>query len=147
MRSSSDKPLLKIEQLTVHKLNEMHKNGMSIANHSHTHSIFDKCPEQELILECENSKDTLKKLGFNSKVFAYPNGNYSKMSEKILRRFNVNLIYLFDDKINYGKINPMRISRLLVNDYTSLRKFKFILSGNHSKIFPVIKLLFRFMKK
>lgn len=147
LRNTSEKILLEKDQLSISQLKEMQESGISIANHSHTHPIFDKCTEQELIMECESSNNILKEFGFNNNVFAYPNGNFSDLSEKILKNFNINFVFLFNHKINFGEINPMRISRLIVNDCTPIWKYKFILSGNHSKILPLVKSLFRIIKK
>lgn len=147
LRKNSDKVHLEKEQLSTTELKEMNAQGLSIGNHSHTHPIFDKCTQKELNYECENSINLLLEKGLHPHVFAYPNGNHSQFSEKILKNFRINSVFLFDHKINMGRLNPFRISRLIVNDSTPIWKLKFILSGNHSKVLPLIKLLFRIIKK
>lgn len=147
LRKTSDKPLLKYKQLTSAQLKEMHEAGIIIANHSHTHPMFDKCTIEELEEEIKNSTKILKELGFQPKTFAYPNGNYSLDSENVLKKYGINKAYLFDHKINRVPIAPLRISRLVVNDSTPMWKFKLILSGWHTKLLPITKGLAKLKKK
>ena len=55
---------------------------------------------EELEEEMEKSSSLLSEYDFNSKIFAYPNGNFSLKSEKILKRYMVDVAFLFDHKIN-----------------------------------------------
>lgn len=137
----SKKLPLRYPQLTTGELKEMKGSGITIANHSHTHPMFNQCTEEELEEELSKSITRLKSLNFTPEAFAYPNGNYSKVAEQKLKEHGIKLVFLFDHKINKGKINPLRISRLAVNDDTPLWKFKLILSGWHSKILPLTKAL------
>jgi len=141
LRKNSHKPLLKYEQLTTPQLREMHSADICIANHSHTHPMFNQCTVNELENEIAESTTILKTKGFTSDVFAYPNGNFSIGSERRLQEFDTKLAFLFDHKINVGKIDPLRISRLSVDDTIPLVKFKFILSGLHSRLLPVTRSL------
>lgn len=146
LRRTIQKPAFKYKQLTTTQLKMMQESGVTIANHSHTHPMFDKCTASEVKSEMENSVSILEKLGFTSTIFAYPNGNYSLLSENILKESGIEEAYLFDHSINKGRINPLRISRLVVNDTTPLWKFKFILSGWHSKILPFTKTIGKLRK-
>lgn len=146
LRTTSGKPPLKYKQLTTAQLREMQEEGIILANHSHTHPMFDQCTPEELEVEMSRSTTILKDLDFTPDVFAYPNGNYSPISEAILKKYGIKQAYLFDHKINKGEVNPLRISRLIVNDTTPLWKFKLILSGWHSKILPLTKALGKLRK-
>lgn len=139
LRESSDKPEMQYVQLTTSQLREMQDAGIIIANHSHTHPMFDKCTLEELEKEMHRSTMILKELNLTANVFAYPNGNYSPEVETVLKKYGIIQTFLFDHKINKGKIQPLRISRLRINDNTPLWKLKFILSGWHSKLLPLIK--------
>ncbi|WP_037321003.1 polysaccharide deacetylase family protein [Salegentibacter sp. Hel_I_6] len=136
LRNNSSKPLLKYKQLTTAQLKEMQGADIMIANHSHTHPMFDQCTQEELESEIKSSIEILKDLGFTPDVFAYPNGNYSPDAENVLKKYGADKAYLFDHKINKKEINHLRISRLVVNDTTPLWKFKLILSGWHTRILP-----------
>jgi len=147
LRESSDKPEMKYVQLTTSQLREMQDAGIIIANHSHTHPMFDKCTLEELEREMHRSTMILKELNFTPNVFAYPNGNYSPEVETVLKKYGINQSFLFDHKINTGEIDPLRISRLKINDNTPLWKLKLILSGWHSSILPVTRALGKFYRK
>lgn len=147
LRESSDKPEMQYVQLTTSQLREMQDSGIIIANHSHTHPMFDKCTLEELEKEMHRSTMILKELNFTPDVFAYPNGNYSPVVEMILNKYGVNQTFLFDHKINKRNINPLRISRLKINDDTPLWKLKLILSGWHSNILPVTRAIGKFYRK
>lgn len=138
-KNNSNVNLLEYSQLSYTQLEEMSENGISIANHSHTHPLFDQCTPQELMGELNLSINKLKEMNFIHDVFAYPNGNFSDESEELLRSFEIKMAFLFDHKLNNKLINPLRISRLIVDDFTPFWKFKLILSGFHSKILPLRK--------
>lgn len=147
LRKKSQKPELKVMQLTISQLGEMQDAGITIANHSHTHPMFDKCIGEELMNEIALSSSKLRELGFTPDVFAYPNGNYSLLAEKILKKHGIIATFLFDHKINRGKIDPLRISRLKINDDTPLWKLKLILSGWHTRILPITRTIGKFYRK
>lgn len=147
LRQKSKFPPLKYTQLTISQLNEMHEGGITIANHSHTHPMFDRCTTLELDEELSNSISNLQTMGFNPEVFAYPNGNFSLLAEKSLKKHGIKSSFLFDHKINKDELNPLRISRLIVNDTTPMWKFKFILSGWHSRILPLTRYTGKLLRK
>lgn len=147
LREASTKEPMSYRQLQNFELINMIESGFTIANHSHTHPMFDQCSPDELLDEISKSIDFLNNLKMTSNVFAYPNGNYSHNSEKILKNNDTDVAFLFDHKINRGNINPLRISRLVVNDTTPLWKLKLILSGLHGHILPITKFFARVKSK
>lgn len=132
-------PKIDKDQLTLIDLKEMNNAGFSIGNHSHTHPMFDKCTDSEIISELSNSKKLFDawELG-KFDIFAYPNGNYSDGAEKLLISHKIKLAFLFDHKLNSRIINPLRISRIRINSDTGIYEFKSKVSGIHS-----IMLMFR----
>ncbi|MGL2966880.1 polysaccharide deacetylase family protein [Flavobacterium sp. XGLA_31] len=147
LRKNSDKPLLKQRQLTIDQLHEMQKFGVVIANHSFSHPMFDQCSESEIRNELQKTKVFFEENQLNGyEIFAYPNGSHNALSEKILKEEGIEYAFLFDHKLNQGSPNPLRISRLSVNETTPLWKFRFILSGWHSKIVPLTKMLHKILK-
>nr|WP_271711533.1 polysaccharide deacetylase family protein [Marinigracilibium pacificum] len=140
LKAKSQKKVLRKKQLTTDQLLEMQDNGVIIANHSFTHPMFDQCSAEELRYELSSAKEFFIKNGLNGyDIFAYPNGNFNEESELVLKEFGIKYAFLFDHKVNGRIDNPLRISRLSVNDSTPLTKFKFILSGWHSRLLPYIK--------
>jgi peptidoglycan/xylan/chitin deacetylase (PgdA/CDA1 family) len=147
LRNSSEKSLLKQQQLTIAQLHEMQSNGILIANHSFAHPMFDQCSEEEIRSELQHARaffETNNLKGYS--VFAYPNGNYNAVSEKVLQEEGIEYAFLFDHKIN-SEFNPLRISRLSMNEYTPIWKFRLILSGWHSRLLPITKSIHKILKK
>lgn len=143
LRIYSNKEGLEFKQLTTAQLKEMQEAGIKIANHSHTHPMFDKCTREELEIELARSTAILKDFGFTPNVFAYPNGNYSVESEVILKEYGIKQAYLFDHKLNKGELDPLRISRFIVNDTTPMWKYRIILRGWHTRILPLTRFVAR----
>jgi peptidoglycan/xylan/chitin deacetylase (PgdA/CDA1 family) len=136
VRKTSEKPKLKSRQLAVSELEELKQENIAIANHTFSHPMLDRCSEEEIDWELSTSILTLQNLDCNGDVFAYPNGNWTPFVEKKLKQHNIKLSFLFDHQINKANFNPLRISRLVVDDSTPYWKFRLILSGLHSKILP-----------
>lgn len=134
LRLGSKKPLLNANQLTSGELKEMHDSGIRIANHSHTHPMFDKCNENELSFELKKSIKILKSHNLEPLYFAYPNGNWDNKSEKLLSEYNLKLGFLFDHKLT-DLSNPLRISRIRVDASSHLPEFKAKVSGIHSILY------------
>ena len=122
-------------QLTSDDILKMQAAKMFIGNHTHTHPMVDKCSIEELNNELNLSHICFNKWGLpGAEVFAYPNGNWDKNSEEILKSKGVKMAFLFDHKLNNKDLNPMRISRIRVNSDTELNEFKVKVSGLHSKL-------------
>lgn len=134
LRLNSKKPLLNSNQLTSEELKKMHESVIRIANHSHTHPMFDKCNENELSFELKESIKILKNNNLEPLYFAYPNGNWDNKSEQLLRDFNFKLGFLFDHKLT-DLSNPLRISRIRVDASSPLPEFKAKVSGIHSILY------------
>jgi peptidoglycan/xylan/chitin deacetylase (PgdA/CDA1 family) len=148
LRNNADKPLLKQQQLTVEQLHEMQNKGILIANHSFTHPMFDQCSEAEIRSELRKTKVFFDENKLNGYAyFAYPNGNHNSVSEKVLQEEGIAFAFLFDHKISKGKRNPLRISRLSIDECTPIWKLRLILSGLHSKLLPITKFMYQILKK
>lgn len=126
------------QQLKIEEIHTLRDYGVFIANHSHTHPMFDMLEEQDIIKELEKSNDFFKnsEVGDYS-VFAYPNGSYNETSEQLLEKFNIKMAFLFDHKINKKKIQPLRISRIRVDSTIPFPEFQTKVSGLHCLILNV----------
>lgn len=144
LKRNSEKEEFFYPQLNWEQLLEMKEAGIDIANHSHSHPMFDHCSPAEIESEIQSSISALKNFNFMFDVFAYPNGNFSLQSEKLIKKAGIKFAFLFDHKINRTLEDPLRISRLMVEDSTPLWKFRFILSGLHSKLLPFRKKLYKY---
>ena len=122
-------------QLRTEELRFFENKNLFVGNHSHTHPMFNKCTEDEIMAELNNSKDFFKNSNVgNFQVFAYPNGNWDNASEDLLKTNDIKLAFLFDHKINAKQINPLRISRIRTNADMSVNELKVKVSGLHSVI-------------
>jgi peptidoglycan/xylan/chitin deacetylase (PgdA/CDA1 family) len=143
LRQTSGKARLEQQQLTTTQLLEMQEAGITIANHSHTHPMFDRCTEEELRQEFVESRKFFEERELQGyELLAYPNGNVSPMAEKVAKEEGIRYGFLFNHQLPDSSFHPYRIPRLSVTDGTSLGKLRFILSGWHSRILPLRKKLF-----
>ena len=135
LRKDTTKARLRKTQLTTDELKEMESCGIAIANHTQTHPMLDKVTENELQSELTSSADFLKANGFERyNVLAYPNGNISDAVVKKMKANGYEAGFLFNHRLTSASDSPYRISRLSMNDYTPLWKYKLILSGIHSSL-------------
>lgn len=123
-------------QLSSNDLGKMQNDGMFIGNHTHTHPMLDKCSPAEIQQELNQAEKVFRSLnlkGFN--IFAYPNGNTNDETEAILRNHGMKLVFLFDHRINEREIDPLKISRIMVDADTEINEFKSKVSGVHPFFF------------
>jgi peptidoglycan/xylan/chitin deacetylase (PgdA/CDA1 family) len=138
LRANRVKPPCQQQQLTIDELRVLERNGIAIANHTMSHPMLDKLSDHELESELTGSADFLKENGFQySNVLAYPNGNISDGVIKKLKQAGYQAGFLFNHRLTSSNDSPYKISRLSVNDYTPLWKYKMILSGLHSTLLNV----------
>lgn len=131
--SNSDLPEFKYKQLTLEELKELHANNITIANHTSNHYFLNELSADEQKNEIENAQAYLNGNGFYGDYLAYPNGFYNADTIKVLQNSSIKMSFLFDHKVNMDAAD-FNISRLSVDSGTPLWKFKFILSGWHSKL-------------
>lgn len=133
---------IKSRQLSSKELQFLQSTKMYIANHTHTHPMINKCTEAEINQELDKTKYLFAEWDLTGyPYFAYPNGNWDDQSENILQEKDVRMAFLFDHKVNGKNINPLRISRIRVDADANLSEFKVKVSGLHSKIMSVKKLI------
>ena len=122
------------KQLTSHDLRDLKAGKVFIANHSHTHPMFDKCSRNELREEFKMTSLKFREFQLEQgyQFFAYPNGSWDNASEEVLQEMGIKMAFLFDHKLNEKIINPYRISRIRTNSDMSLDELKVKVSGLHS---------------
>jgi peptidoglycan/xylan/chitin deacetylase (PgdA/CDA1 family) len=87
-------------------------------SHSHTHPIFNKLSNQEIINELELSKNILEDL-INKPVdvFAYPNGACSKEIDEIIKNKGFKYVLKTEDKLNEYRITSENQCFYRINQY------------------------------
>ena len=135
-------PTIEWRQLKIKELQEMSENGVSIANHTHTHPMMNNCSSYEMKEELNKVENLFRKWYFPKyEVFAYPNGNWNRQTENVIRDAGISTAFLFDHQLNSEPINPLRISRIAVATDDALPEFKVKVSGLHTSILALKKSL------
>ncbi|MEZ4972123.1 MAG: polysaccharide deacetylase family protein [Cyclobacteriaceae bacterium] len=143
---TGDYKRLQQTQLSTEQLLEMQDQGIVIGNHSHSHPMFDMCTEDEIIAELKSSRSFFNKTGLNGyEYLAYPNGNFNGRVESVIKDQGIKYAFLFDHMLVRQPANPLRLSRLSVNDDTPFWKFKMIVKGWHSRVLPLTTRLHRYI--
>lgn len=123
------------KQLNTSEVKKLNGNNIYIANHSHTHPMFNRCTGEEILVELNKSRTFFLQNNLAGyEVFAYPNGNFDLNSEKILKENGIEMAFLFDHNICSKDINPYRISRIRTNSDMSLDELRIKVSGFHSTL-------------
>lgn len=81
----NEKEEIKKLYMSWDNIKELYENGMVIGNHTHTHPHLDKLSEKEQKFEIEESTKILKNKICKPKCFSYPQGIYTKITERLLR--------------------------------------------------------------
>lgn len=120
-------------QLTSIELKLMESKGVFIGNHTHTHPMINKCSESEIKNELNQVNKKFAQWSLSGyPVFAYPNGNWDERTEDILKDEGIKLAFLFDHRLAAPPVNPLRISRIMVDADSDINEFKVKVSGFHS---------------
>lgn len=129
-RTATTQPM---PQLETGELAALEAAGIAIGNHTVSHPLLDRCDDRQLDTEIRAAHAHLtESLGRSPVSFAYPNGNWDPRAEPILSQLGYRIAFSFDHRqTSLPPPNPLRVSRVRVNDYTSLDRFALILSGLH----------------
>ena len=139
LKRKSPKAPLTRRQLSWEQLGEMASCGITIANHTHDHPLLHRTEEDEIRHTVRQAKQALGLHGLSGNLFAYPNGNSTPVTERILVEEGIEMAFLFDHQLNKGTVRPLAISRLSLNTRNSLWKTKLIMSGLHSRLLNLKK--------
>jgi peptidoglycan/xylan/chitin deacetylase (PgdA/CDA1 family) len=137
LRRSASGASSAVPQLRLHELYALESAGITVGNHSLTHAPLSTCTEDKIRSEVSRSHESLTAaLGHPPKAFAYPNGDADDRIIKMLTSLGYEVAFLFDHRISgFPPSDPLRISRVRVNSYTSLDRFKIIVSGLHPTLY------------
>jgi len=133
LRATSGVAASPARQLQRNELIELERSGIAVENHSMTHPIFPKCPEEKIREEILQAHAILTNaLGHPPTTFAFPNGDADHRATSIFAELGYAAAFLFDHKISaHPPEDRYHISRVRVNSTTGLNRFRTILSGLH----------------
>ncbi len=123
------------------------ENFVHIGNHSHTHEyLIDESPE-DIKKDIALSKDIFKEnLGFNSKFFSYPFGEYSLVFKQIIKDFGFRYAFGQHSGVIDETKDMFELPRFPINEkYGEMKRFKTLLKTlpfKYKKIEPEEKYIF-----
>lgn len=118
-------------QLSTADLRLWVEHGHSLGNHTWDHPILDQCTHDEQRRQVVLAHEWMVgNLNPDLLLFAYPNGNWTKSSEEVLRLFGYHAATLFDHRVS-DVVDPLTISRLRTNADGDLSRFRATVSGTH----------------
>lgn len=128
---------LTVRQLRRHELRRWLDRGHEVGNHTWDHPCLDRCEPAEQQRQVRQAHDWMRcEFPGWSPTFAYPNGNWSDVTETFLQDLGYEVALAFDHRLsNLG--HPLRISRLRVSANAPLARFAGIVSGLHPTLFAL----------
>tara|TARA_X000000368_G_C23031004_1_gene712559 strand:+ start:1238 stop:2170 length:933 start_codon:yes stop_codon:yes gene_type:complete len=113
--------------MTWDQINELAKEDfVHIGNHSHTHEYLIDRSSEEIKKDLETSISIFKKnLGYNSKFFSYPFGEYSLEFKKIVKNFNFKYAFGQHSGVIDETKDLIELPRFPINEkYGEIKRFK-----------------------
>ena len=94
-------------------LRRMERSGVAVGNHSLTHPCLNRCGEEKIRAEVQESHRCLTEiLGHEPRCFAYPDGNSDGRVVDVDGRGGYELAFLFDHRLTAIPVpDPRRVSR------------------------------------
>ena len=118
-------------------------HGMEIGAHSVSHPCLDMCSSDQVRREISDSISSVRQhLGISQVAFALPNGNFNLNALHFAADAQATAVLLFDHlTMPASRLDVAMpvISRLRIDDYASIWRFVFIVSGWHSRIYHLIR--------
>ena len=136
LRATAVEDASPMPQLTARELMTLESSGIAIGNHTWSHPCLDRCANEVVRREIEQSHEALTSmLGHAPEVFAYPDGGYDPFAAQILRELRYRGAFLFDHRLAMHRPHdPLAVSRLRVNSSTTYDRFLTIASGLHPAV-------------
>ncbi|MEY9966201.1 peptidoglycan/xylan/chitin deacetylase (PgdA/CDA1 family) [Streptacidiphilus sp. MAP12-16] len=137
LRVTADCPAPNCAQLTAADLLALRDGGVEIGNHSLSHARLDQCDDYVVRAEVMGGHERLTQLtGEEPSAFAYPGGMPDRRADALLRGYGYRSAFLSDNHLfdlrastSDALPDPLRISRLGVDAWTSRGMFDGVLSG------------------
>lgn len=121
----------RVPQLTSEQLSAWLEAGHTVGNHTWDHPILDQCEEEVQLEQIESAHRWLvDQVSPKEFLFAYPNGNWTEVGEKMLGSLGYETAVLFDHRLARLN-NPLRVSRIRVNATDDMETFRIRVSGLH----------------
>ena len=118
-------------QLRRHELRLLESAGIAVGNHSLTHPSLPRCDDGQLTHELTEAHRLLTDaLGHTPLAVAYPHGDWDLRVVELARGLGYPLGFAYDSRVNpLPFADPLLVSRLHVESWTTLDKFAITVSG------------------
>jgi peptidoglycan/xylan/chitin deacetylase (PgdA/CDA1 family) len=124
-----------VEQMTLEDLNTFVAAGGDLGNHTWDHPVLDQCSQDEQERQVLLANAWFQDNGLAaSPYFAYPNGNPTVFTRRLLHDSGLRLAVLFNHRLANHSGDPYMVSRLRVSADEPLPRFRAILSGLHPMV-------------
>ena len=128
--------VITVQQVTSEQLRSWLNAGLELGNHTWDHPCLDTCTDEQQRDQIIAADDWLRRLvGRSTRLFAFPNGNVTPASRRILADLGYTVTALFDHRLS--RLNGPEVSRLRVDACASAERFCAIASGAHSTAFAM----------
>ena len=125
------RPQLRSDQLRLW-VDHRHEVG----NHTWTHPLLDRCSSDEQVRQVNHAHAWLEEaIGESPTLFAYPNGNWAKSTERALMKLGYQVAVGFDHRLaSVPQHDALRLSRLRIDGDAPIERFRAIASGIHPQL-------------
>lgn len=131
---------LAVRQTTSTSLRKWLQAGLGVGNHTWDHPCLDTCDAAEQRRQVMEAHEWLRGvLDTSTHLFAYPNGNTSQVSRRVLAQQGYTVAALFDHRVS--RVRGAEVSRLRVDAQAPVHRLRAIASGAHPAAFAVARRL------
>lgn len=136
----------KERQISTSQVDAYLAAGGSLGNHTWDHPCLDTCTDASATEQVTTAHVAIeRRFGVTPTVFAYPNGNWSPIVERVLEELGYRAALLFDHQLATPGGPPLQSSRLRVGDQNSPARYRSIVAGSHPALMRLRRRIARVM--
>ncbi|MGE8942944.1 polysaccharide deacetylase family protein [Leptospira interrogans] len=115
-----------LQPMSIAQLQELARNELvTIAAHSHCHSLLDQIPVSQVRESVAYSRALLEEwTGRSVKHFAYPNGNHNKSVEEVVAGLGFRSATALNDRLWRRGMDHFALPRVSIGRYDDFERFK-----------------------
>jgi len=126
--------------MTARQIAEMHEAGMEIGSHTASHRYLSDLPENDMLLELNESKQALERI-CDGAIFglAYPGGHFNEKTIKVSKECGYE--YAMSCQVGYNNFykDQFRLNRIELRKNTSESDFAKALTYNSIRFFQAVE--------
>lgn len=135
LRAQTPDVLVEQRNLEPQELLDLEQAGVTVGNHSATHPLLDRCPDQKITSELRTAHERLSELlGHDPSQIAYPNGNEDHRVINAARDLGYEIGLLFDHRPVRRIDDPLRVSRIRLDVEADTTRIRSHSSGLHPEV-------------